>query len=182
MIEARAAYLSLGANLGNREETLREAVRRLAAADGVKTLAVSSLYETEPWGKKDQPSFLNIAVSLQTTLSPEELLALTQAVETELGRVRHERWGPRTIDVDILHVEGVERNSPTLTLPHPYMTERAFVLVPLAEITPNLVVKGRTVEEWRKLADDGGVIRVAGPKWICVAGPEWIDVDGGARF
>ena len=182
MTEARAAYLSLGANLGNREETLREAVRRLAAADGVKTLAVSSLYETEPWGKKDQPSFLNIAVSLQTTLSPEELLALTQAVETELGRVRHERWGPRTIDVDILHVEGVERNSPTLTLPHPYMTERAFVLVPLAEITPDLVVKGRTVEEWRKLADDGGVIRVAGPEWICVAGPEWIDVDGGARF
>lgn len=174
MTEARAAYLSLGANLGNREETLREAVRRLAAADGVKTLAVSSLYETEPWGKKDQPSFLNIAVSLQMTLSPEELLALTQAVETELGRVRHERWGPRTIDVDILHVEGVERNSPTLTLPHPYMTERAFVLVPLAEITPDLVVKGRTVEEWRKLADDGGVIRVAVP--------EWIDVDGGARF
>nr|MBO6295381.1 2-amino-4-hydroxy-6-hydroxymethyldihydropteridine diphosphokinase [Schwartzia sp. (in: firmicutes)] len=77
MTEARAAYLSLGANLGNREETLRETVRRLAAADGVKTLAVSSLYETEPWGKKDQPSFLNIAVSLQTTLSPEELLALT---------------------------------------------------------------------------------------------------------
>lgn len=174
MTEARAAYLSLGANLGNREETLREAVRRLAAADGVKTLAVSSLYETEPWGKKDQPSFLNIAVSLQTALLPEELLALTQAVETELGRVRHERWGPRTIDVDILHIEGVERNSPTLTLPHPYMTERAFVLVPLAEIAPDLIVKGRTVEEWRKLADDGSV--------ICVAGLEWIDVDGGARF
>ena len=175
MTEARAAYLSLGANLGNREETLREAVRRLAAADGVKTLAVSSLYETEP-------RFLNLAVAVETTLSPEELLALTQALETELGRVRHERWGPRTIDVDILHIEGVERNSPTLTLPHPYMTERAFVLVPLAEITPELVVKGRTVEEWRKLADDGGVIRVAGPEWICVAGPEWIDVDGGARF
>ena len=157
MTEARAAYLSLGANLGNREETLREAVRRLAAADGVKTLAVSSLYETEPWGKKDQPSFLNIAVSLQTTLSPEELLALTQAVETELGRVRHERWGPRTIDVDILHVEGVERNSPTLTLPHPYMTERAFVLVPLAEIAPALAVKGKTVEAWRDATGSEGV-------------------------
>lgn len=174
MTEARAAYLSLGANLGNREETLREAVRRLAAADGVKALAVSSLYETAPWGKTDQPSFLNIAVSLQTTLLPEELLALTQAVETELGRVRHERWGPRTIDVDILHVDGVERNTPTLTLPHPYMTERAFVLVPLAEIAPNLVVKGCTVETWRNGADDGDI--------ICVAGPEWIDVDGSARF
>ena len=166
MTEARAAYLSLGANLGNREETLREAVRRLAAADGVKMLAVSSLYETEPWGKKDQPSFLNIAVSLQTTLTPEELLALAQAVETELGRVRHERWGPRTVDVDILHIEGVERKTPTLTLPHPFMTERAFVLVPLAEIAPDLVVMGRTVEVWKKSADDGNVIRVAGPEWI----------------
>lgn len=166
MNEARAAYLSLGSNLGNREETLRKAVRRLAAVDGVKKLTVSSLYETEPWGKKEQPSFLNIAVSLQTTLTPEELLALAQAVETELGRVRHERWGPRTIDVDILLIEGVERKTPTLTLPHPYMTERAFVLVPLAEIASDLVVMGRTVEVWKKSADDGNVIRVAGPEWI----------------
>ena len=166
MTEARTAYLSLGSNLGNREETLRKAVRQLAAADGVKTLAVSSLYETEPWGKKDQPSFLNIAVSQQTTLSPEELLALAQAVETELGRMRHERWGPRTVDVDILHIEGVERKTPTLTLPHPYMTERAFVLVPLAEIASDLVVMGRTVEAWKKSADDGSVIRVVGPEWI----------------
>jgi len=166
MTEARTAYLSLGSNLGNREETLRKAVRQLAAADGVKTLAVSSLYETEPWGKKDQPSFLNIAVSQQTTLSPEELLALAQAVETELGRMRHERWGPRTVDVDILHIEGVERKTPTLTLPHPFMTERAFVLVPLAEIAPDLVVMGRTVEAWEKSVDDGSVIRVAGQEWI----------------
>ena len=166
MTEARTAYLSLGSNLGNREETLRKAVRQLAAADGVKTLAVSSLYETEPWGKKDQPSFLNIAVSQQTTLLPEELLALAQAVETELGRMRHERWGPRTVDVDILHIEGVERKTPTLTLPHPFMTERAFVLVPLAEIAPDLVVMGRTVEAWEKSVDDGSVIRVAGQEWI----------------
>ena len=165
MTEAHAAYLSLGANLGNREEMLREAVRRLAAADGVKTLAVSSLYETEPWGKKDQSSFLNIAVSLQTTLSPEELLALTQAVETELGRVRHERWGPRTIDVDILHIEGAERNSPTLTLPHPYMTERAFVLVPLAEIAPMLMIHGKTIEAWREAAGNTGVVCVAEIGW-----------------
>ena len=158
MIEARAAYLSLGANLGNREETLREAVRRLATADGVKTLAVSSLYETEPWGKKDQPSFLNIAVSLQTTLSPEALLALAQKIEKELGRVRHERWGARTIDIDIRCFEGVERNMPELTLPHPYMTERAFVLVPLAEIAPALTVKGKTVEAWRQATEDQGIV------------------------
>ena len=166
MTESGTAYLSLGANLGNREETLRMAVRRLAAAAGVKILAVSSLYETAPWGKKDQPSFFNIAVSLQTTLWPEELLTQAQAVETELGRVRHERWGPRTIDIDILHIEGAESNTPELTLPHPYMTERAFVLVPLAEIAPDLVIAGRTVETWKKSADDEGVARVAGPEWI----------------
>ena len=89
-----------------------------------------------------------------------------QAVETELGRVRHERWGPRTIDIDILHIEGSESNTPELTLPHPYMTERAFVLVPLAEIAPDLVIAGRTVETWKKKADDGDVARVAGPEWI----------------
>ena len=166
MTEARTAYLSLGANLGNREETLRMALRRLVATDGVKILDVSSLYETAPWGKTDQPNFLNLAASLQTTLSPETLLALTQSVETELGRVRHERWGPRTIDIDILHIEGIESDTPTLTLPHPYMTERAFVLVPLAEIAPKLVVMGRTVGAWSKKADVGSVIRVAGPEWI----------------
>ena len=165
MIEARAVYLSLGANLGNRAETLRAAVQRIAAKDGVTLCVVSSLYETAPWGKTDQPAFLNIAVSLKTMLLPEAVLALTQTVETELGRVRHERWGPRTIDIDILYIEGVERHTPALTLPHPYMTERAFVLVPMAEIAPDLVVKGRTVEQWRKTVDDKGVVCVAGPEW-----------------
>lgn len=166
MIEARAVYLSLGANLGNRAETLRAAVQRIAAKDGVTLCAVSSLYETAPWGKTDQPDFLNIAVSLKTMLLPEAVLALTQTVETELGRVRHERWGPRTIDIDILYIEGVERHTPALTLPHPYMTERAFVLVPMAEIAPDLVVKGRTVEQWRKTVDDKGVVCVAGSEWM----------------
>ena len=157
MVEARATYLSLGANLGNREETLREAVQKLGALEGVKIVAVSSVYETEPWGKSDQPSFLNIAVTVETTLAPEALLALTQSIETALGRVRHERWGPRTIDVDILHIEGVERNTPELTLPHPYMTERAFVLVPLSEIAPDLVVGGKTIAAWSDAVGGDGV-------------------------
>ena len=165
MAETLNAYLSLGANLGNREETLREAVRRLAKNEDMKILAVSSLYETEPWGKTDQPRFLNLTVSLQTRLSPESLLAAVQALETELGRVRHEHWGPRIIDIDILHIEGVERNTAELTLPHPYMTERAFVLIPLEEIASKLVVKGRTVAEWRDAAGDEGIKRVAG--WKC---------------
>ena len=155
MREVRAAYLSLGANLGNREETLREAVRRIGAAEGVEIVAVSSVYETEPWGRIDQPRFLNLAVAVETTLSPEALLVLTQSIENALGRVRHERWGARTID--ILCCEGVERKTPELTLPHPYMTERAFVLVPLAEIAPALAVKGKTVEAWRDATGSEGV-------------------------
>ena len=158
MNEPRAAYLSLGANLGNREETLREAMRRIGAAESVELTAVSSVYETEPWGKLDQPRFLNLAVAVETTLSPEALLALAQKIEKELGRVRHERWGARTIDIDILCFEGVERNTPDLTLPHPYMTERAFVLVPLAEIAPTLTVKGKTVEAWRQATEDQGIV------------------------
>lgn len=158
MRESRAAYLSLGANLGNREETLQEAVRRIGAAESVELTAVSSVYETEPWGKLDQPRFLNLAVAVETTLSPEALLALAQKIENELGRVRHERWGARTIDIDILYFDGVERNTPDLTLPHPYMTERAFVLVPLAEIAPALTVKGKTVEAWRQATEDQGIV------------------------
>ena len=158
MNEPRAAYLSLGANLGDREETLRESVRRIGAAESVELTAVSSVYETEPWGKLDQPRFLNLAVAVETTLSPEALLALAQKIEKELGRVRHERWGARTIDIDILCFEGVERNTPDLTLPHPYMTERAFVLVPLAEIAPALTVKGKTVEAWRQATEDQGIV------------------------
>ena len=174
MAEARAAYLSLGANLGNREETLRAAVRRIADSAGITLRAVSSLYETEPWGKTEQPLFLNIALSLQMGMTPEALLARAQKIETALGRVRHERWGARTIDIDLLHVEGIERNTPSLALPHPYMTERAFVLVPLAEIAPKLVVRGRTVETWKQATGGEGV--------HLIAGPEWADVDGGTRF
>ena len=158
MRESCAAYLSLGANLGNREDTLQEAVRRIGAAESVELTAVSSVYETEPWGKLDQPRFLNLAVAVETTLSPEALLALAQKIEKELGRVRHERWGARTIDIDILYFEGAERNTPDLTLPHPYMTERAFVLVPLAEIAPTLTVKGKTVEAWRQATEDQGIV------------------------
>ena len=158
MREPRAAYLSLGANLGNREETLRQAVKRLGAAEGVSVAAVSSVYETEPWGKLDQPRFLNLAAAIKTTLTPEELLSLAQGIEKDLGRVRHEHWGARTIDIDILYFEGVEKNAPELTLPHPYMTERAFVLVPLAEIAPTLKVKGKTVETWRNATGGEGVI------------------------
>ena len=147
----RKACLSLGANLGERGETIREALRRLALAEGTELLKVAPFYETAPWGKTDQPGFINTCAEVRTELEPLQFLHLCQRIERNLGRVRHEHWGARTIDIDMLCMEGVESQTEELCLPHPYLTERAFVLVPLADITPELVFKGRSVREWLKL-------------------------------
>lgn len=145
-------YLSLGANLGARAQALREALRRLAQLPGTRLSRASSFYETAPWGKTDQPPFLNGAACLSTRLAPEALLAACQEIERALGRVRHEHWGARTIDIDLVYgVRGgqaVRVATPRLTLPHPYLLERAFVLVPLAEIAPTLVLAGRPIAVW----------------------------------
>ena len=131
------AYISLGANLGDRAAMLREAVRRLGALGRV--MAVSSLYETEPVGFREQPPFLNAVVALETDLGPAELLAALVAIERDLGRVRTFRNAPRTLDLDILLLNGLVLHEPGLTLPHPRLHERAFVLAPLAEIAPEVV-------------------------------------------
>lgn len=145
-------YLSLGANLGARAQALREALRRLAQLPGTRLSRASSFYETAPWGKTDQPPFLNGAACLSTRLAPEALLAACQEIERALGRVRHEHWGARTLDIDLVYgVRGgqaVRVATPRLTLPHPYLLERAFVLVPLAEIAPTLVLAGRLIAAW----------------------------------
>ena len=145
-------YLSLGANLGARAQALREALRRLAQLPGTRLSRASSFYETAPWGKTDQPPFLNGAACLSTRLAPEALLAACQEIERALGRVRHEHWGARTLDIDLVYgVRGgqaVRVATPRLTLPHPYLLERAFVLVPLAEIAPTLVLAGRPIAVW----------------------------------
>ena len=145
-------YLSLGANLGARAQALREALRRLAQLPGTRLSRASSFYETAPWGKTDQPPFLNGAACLLTRLAPEALLAACQEIERALGRVRHEHWGARTLDIDLVYgVRGgqaVRVATPRLTLPHPYLLERAFVLVPLAEIAPTLVLAGRPIAVW----------------------------------
>ncbi|MHB0938601.1 MAG: 2-amino-4-hydroxy-6-hydroxymethyldihydropteridine diphosphokinase [Armatimonadota bacterium] len=141
-------YLSLGSNLGDREGYLRRALELLARLPGTRVVATSSMVETPPWGKTDQPAFLNMAAALDTSLTPEELLGETRNIENALGRQRTEHWGPRTIDIDLLVFEGEERDTPTLKLPHPYLTERRFVLEPLAEIAPGLVVRGKTVRDW----------------------------------
>jgi len=138
------AYVGLGANLGDREATLRRAVELLRAVRGVEVVAVSSLRETEPVGVVDQPRFLNGAVALETELSPRELLETLLAVERDLGRVRDgERWGPRTVDLDLLVYGDLVVDEHGLHVPHPRLHERAFALEPLAELDPTLEIPGR---------------------------------------
>ncbi|ASA26561.1 2-amino-4-hydroxy-6-hydroxymethyldihydropteridine diphosphokinase [Paenibacillus donghaensis] len=134
--EESEAYIALGANLGDRAGTLRAALDRLDQVEGIRIVRCSKVYETEPVGYLDQPQFLNMAAALQTSLSPEELLQKMLDIETQLGRTRDIRYGPRTVDLDLLWVEGQQMDTPDLTLPHPRMMERAFVLVPLSDIVP----------------------------------------------
>jgi 2-amino-4-hydroxy-6-hydroxymethyldihydropteridine diphosphokinase len=138
------AYIGLGANLGDRLETLQEALDALA--ESVSVLDVSSVYETAPQGCADQPDFLNAVARIQTDLPPADLLSAMSGIERRLGRMRHRRWGPRTIDLDILSYDRLVCHGPDLTLPHPRMHQRAFVLIPLAEIAPQFVhpVFGKT--------------------------------------
>jgi len=141
------AYLSLGSNLGDRGENLAVALKRLE--EKVKIVKVSSIYETEPVGYEDQPWFLNLVCAVETGLSPQALLKLAKAIERKLGRRGTVRFGPRIIDIDILLYDGLTLDSPDLVIPHPRLAERAFVLVPLKEIAPNLVHPslGLTIEE-----------------------------------
>ncbi len=154
-----SCYLSLGANLGEREKTLRAALERLRQMPDTELAAVSAFYETEPWGVTDQPDFLNAAVHLRTKLTPLDLLHRIQEIERELGRVRKTHWGARTIDIDIISMEGMDINSEELTIPHPYWKERAFVLVPLCEIAAEAVIEKRTVREQLALCVDAGAVR-----------------------
>lgn len=137
-------YVGLGANLGDREETLRAAVDALDAEDGLEVVVVSTLRETEPVGVGDQPLYLNGAAALETTLTARELLDRLLAVEQRFGRVRVSgEHGPRTLDLDLLLYGDEAIDEPGLTVPHPRLHERRFVLEPLAELAPGLVVPGR---------------------------------------
>lgn len=153
-----SAYLSLGSNLGDRLGRLREALERLGRLDGVRLERVSAVYETEPVGVKDQPPFLNLAARIETTLEPLQLLDAAKRIEREMGRRPGPRWGPRPVDIDILLHGAAVMETPRLTLPHPAMLGRAFVLVPLAEIAPDLVLPdGRTAGEHASQAEEGCV-------------------------
>lgn len=159
------AYLSLGSNQGDRLALLREAEARLAAMPDIRVVARSSVYETASVGRVDQPWFLNRVLAIKTTLDPHALLDVTQQVEASLGRTRPVRWGPRTIDIDLLLYEGETVASERLTIPHPELANRRFVLLPLAEIDPLLhLPDGRAVLDLlRALGDEQIVTRIEAP-------------------
>ena len=140
-------FLALGSNLGDRAANLGEALRRLPPA--VNLLAASPVYETPPWGYTEQPAFLNQAVKAETELSPAELLAHLKQIETLIGRQSSFKYGPRTIDLDILFYDQAIVETPTLRVPHPHLAERAFVLLPLADLEPDLMhpALGKTVRQ-----------------------------------
>ena len=143
------AYVGLGSNLGDRRRHLEHALARLAARPGIRIARISTFQETAPVGGPPQDAYLNGACAIETDLSPADLLRALQDVEASLGRVRAERWGPRTIDLDLLVYDDQVVETPGLVLPHPRLHERAFVLEPLAEIAPELrhPKLGRTVRE-----------------------------------
>jgi len=158
-METVTAYIALGANLGDKTRVLLRAATLMDDVQGIEVRRVSSLFETQPIGGPDeQPNYLNGAAEIRTTLSPMDLLAALQAIEAQLGRDRtgEQRWGPRTCDLDILMMGEIVMDTDTLTIPHPRMCERTFVLVPLTEIAPDAVhpVRSKTVRAL--LADASG--------------------------
>lgn len=144
----RKVAIALGSNMGNRLEMLRAALKEIESAELTVT-AKSRVWETPPWGVACQPRFLNMCVTAESSLEPLEMLRRLKDAELRIGRKESDRWGPRLIDLDIILIESETFSSPKLTIPHPHMHERAFVLVPLAEIAPDMVNQklGKTVAE-----------------------------------
>jgi len=149
------AYLGLGGNVGDVIGSMGGALQRLDRHDGIKVLKVSSIYRTPPWGLEDQAWFHNACASLQTELQPVELLEECQKIERVYKRVREIRWGPRTLDLDILLYGSETVDLPELSIPHPRMQERAFVLKPLDEISDEIFLDGKTPAQWLEALPEG---------------------------
>ena len=151
-------FLSLGSNTGDRLSNIQQAVSFLSNDNSIEIAATSSFYETEPWGKKEQPWFVNAVVAIRTNIAPIELLRICQDIEARLGRDREKeiRWGKRPIDIDILFYDDLIFSNEILTIPHPYVHERAFALVPMLEIKSSFVhpVLNKTIEELHEMLEN----------------------------
>jgi 2-amino-4-hydroxy-6-hydroxymethyldihydropteridine diphosphokinase len=152
------ATIGLGSNIGDKAANIAQAIALLTAEGDIRVVRSSRLYRTAPWGVLDQDWFVNACIGVATSLAPLELLHRCLGVEQKMKRVREQRWGPRVIDVDVLTYGDVKLDGAQLTLPHPRITERAFVLVPLAEIAPDLAVRGHSLRHWLENIDASDVV------------------------
>jgi 2-amino-4-hydroxy-6-hydroxymethyldihydropteridine diphosphokinase len=161
---AHTIFLSMGSNLGDRLTNLQDAIRSLPPI--IQLLSQSQIYETEPWGYTEQPAFLNLVVKASTELSPKKVLTFIKDIEVALGRKATFRFGPRLIDLDILLYDDLVLNSPRLTIPHLRLSERGFVLIPLAELAPDLIhpVTRKTIQQLLSTIDTTGVKVFQSPK------------------
>lgn len=154
------AFVALGSNLGEPRRQVLDAVSALDSLPDTRVVSLSSLYRTPPWGVLEQPPFINAAVEVETALAPLALLDALLEIENRAGRIRVQRNGPRTLDLDLLHVDGVQMDDRRLTLPHPRMAERAFVLLPMHDLAPTLPLSGGTVAELLAGLDQSGCERL----------------------
>ena len=155
------AVIALGSNIGDKCANIATAADLLARVNGISVAKRSQNYRTPPWGNTDQDWFVNACMSVNTTLSPHALLAECLETERKMGRMRGQKWGPRVIDLDVLVYADLDIRESDLVVPHPYITERAFVLAPMADVAPEFVLKGKTVAAWLGGADLEGIEPIA---------------------
>lgn len=159
------AYLALGSNLGDRMNYLREAVQRLDEIAEIEVLEKAKIYETDPYGEVPQDNFLNSAIAIETTLEPLSLLKKIHEVEASLDRERLIHWGPRTIDIDILYMDGIEMTEEVLTIPHKELTKRSFVLIPLSDVFKKKELLGQPLERWIEQTGNANEVRNTNESW-----------------
>ncbi len=159
------AVVAFGGNVGDARDTIARAITQFCDGDRIRLMTRSSDYRTPPWGKTDQPAFINACIIIETGLTPLGLLDRAHEVERAFGRDRHheERWGPRSLDIDLLTYGDDSIETPALSLPHPRLFERAFVLVPLIEIAPEAVIQGRSLREALERLDQSGIEKLPNP-------------------
>ncbi|MEA3423494.1 MAG: 2-amino-4-hydroxy-6-hydroxymethyldihydropteridine diphosphokinase [Bacillota bacterium] len=156
-MQKQIVYLGLGSNIGDKIEYLANAIEYISKNSKIKIIKQSSYYETDPVGYENQDSFVNVCLEIETDLSPVQLLGETQKIENMLGRKREVRWGPRTIDIDILLYGDLKINNEILTIPHPRIIERAFVLIPLQEINKDIIINNKRIDEYLSEIEGQGV-------------------------
>jgi 2-amino-4-hydroxy-6-hydroxymethyldihydropteridine diphosphokinase len=159
-MQKQIAYLGLGSNIGNKFEYIEKAIEHISRNSKIEIIKQSSYYETNPVGYEDQESFINMCLEIETDFSPLQLLEETQKIENSLGRTREIRWGPRTIDIDILLYSDLIMKNSILTIPHPRMTERAFVLIPLQEINKGIIINNKRIDEYLSKIEGQGVKKI----------------------